>query len=165
MSREEWLSRALETTYNSWRIDNLEPNTKYIIYAIGLVPDGTYTTEAFTKEFTTQEEKFGPQVEEILFSKSGNDILAYFYFAYGSGVAKFVMSHIVNDDTVYNMSDAKLLAYLEESHDTTYVANVSNQTYFNVVDKNIAVGDTIYYAGAVYDAQGAYTVIRTTYVK
>ncbi|MBO7265312.1 MAG: hypothetical protein J6U91_03685 [Alistipes sp.] len=165
MSREEWLSRALEISYNSWRIDNLEPNTKYVVYAIGMVPDGTYTTEAFTKVFTTKEVVYGPQVEEILFSKSGNDILAYFYFANGSGVAKFVMSHIVNDDTVYNMSDSELLAYLEESHDTTYVANVSNQTYFNVVDKNIVAGDTIYYAGAVYDAQGAYTVIRTTYVK
>lgn len=165
MSREEWLSRALEISYNSWRIDNLEPNTKYVVYAIGMVPDGTYTTEAFTKVFTTKEVVYGPQVEEILFSKSGNDILAYFYFANGSGVAKFVMSHIVNDDTVYNMSDSELLAYLEESHDTTYVANVSNQTYFNVVDKNIVTGDTIYYAGAVYDAQGAYTVIRTTYVK
>jgi hypothetical protein len=165
MSREEWLSRALETAYNSWRITDLEPNTKYIVYAIGLVPDGTYTTEAFTKEFTTKEQKFGPQVEEILFSKSGNDILAYFYFEQGSGVAKFVMSHIVNDDSVYNMSDEELLAYLKEEHDTTYVNNVSNQTYFNVVDKNIVAGDTIYYAGAVFDAEGAYTIIRTTYVR
>ena len=165
MSREEWLSRALETTYNSWRITDLEPNTKYIVYAIGLVPDGTYTTGAFVKEFTTKEQKFGPQVEEILFSKSGNDILAYFYFEQGSGVAKFVMSHIVNDDTVYNMSDEELLAYLQEEHDTTYVNNVSNQTYFNVVDKNIVAGDTIYYAGAVFDAEGVYTIIRTTYVR
>ena len=165
MSREEWLSRALETTYNSWRIDNLEPNTKYIVYAIGMVPDGTYTTEAFVKEFTTKEQKFGPQVEEILFSKSGNDILAYFYFDQNSGVAKFVMSHIVNDDTVYNLSDEELLVYLQEEHDTTYVNTISNQTYFNVVDKNIATGDTIYYAGAVYDAEGNHTIIRTTYAK
>lgn len=165
MSREEWLSRALETSYNSWRITDLESNTKYLVYAIGLVPDGTYTTEAYTKEFTTKEIKYGPQVDEILFSKSGNDILAYFYFTNGSGVAKFVMSHIVNDDSVYNMSDEELLAYLEEEHDTTYVNNVSNQTYFNVVDKNIVAGDTIYYAGAVFDAEGAYTIIRTTYVK
>jgi hypothetical protein len=165
MSREEWLSRALETTYNSWRITDLEPNTQYIVYAVGMVPDGTYTTEVFFKEFRTKEQKFGPQVEEILFSKSGNDILAYFYFEQGSGVAKFVMSHIVNDDSVYNMSDEELLAYLKEEHDTTYVNNVSNQTYFNVVDKNIVAGDTIYYAGAVFDAEGAYTIIRTTYVR
>ena len=165
MSREEWLSRALETGYNSWRITELEPNTQYIVYAVGMVPDGTYTTEVFFKEFRTKEQKFGPQVEEILFSKSGNDILAYFYFDQDSGVAKFVMSHIVNDDTVYNMSDEELLAYLQEEHDTTYVNNVSNQTYFNVVDKNIATGDTIYYAGAVYDAEGNYTIIRETYVR
>ncbi len=165
MSREEWLSRALETSYNSWRITDLEPNTQYIVYAVGMVPDGTYTTEVFFKEFRTKEQKFGPQVEEILFSKSGNDILAYFYFDQNSGVAKFVMSHIVNDDSVYNMSDEELLAYLEEEHDTTYVNNVSNQTYFNVVDKNIVTGDTIYYAGAVYDAEGNYTIIRTTYVR
>lgn len=165
MSREEWLSRALETTYNSWRIDSLEPNTKYLVYAIGLVPDGTYTTEAFVKDFTTKEQKFGPQVEEILFSKSGNDILAYFYFDQNSGVAKFVMSHIVNDDTVYNLSDEELLVYLQEEHDTTYVNTISNQTYFNVVDKNVVSGDTIYYAGAVYDAEGNYTIIRETYVR
>ena len=165
MSREEWLSRALETTYNSWRITELEPNTQYIVYAVGMVPDGTYTTEVFFKEFRTKEQKFGPQVEEILFSKSGNDILAYFYFDQDSGVAKFVMSHIVNDDTVYNLSDEELLVYLQEEHDTTYVNTITNQTYFNVVDKNIATGDTIYYAGAVYDAEGNYTIIRETYVR
>lgn len=165
MSREEWLSRALETGYNSWRITDLEPNTQYIVYAVGMVPDGTYTTEVFFKEFRTKEQKFGPQVEEILFSKSGNDILAYFYFDQDSGVAKFVMSHIVNDDTVYNMSDADLIAYLQQPNDTTYVNEVTNQTYFNVVDKNIATGDTIYYAGAVYDAEGNYTIIRETYVR
>ena len=165
MSREEWLSRALETTYNSWRIDNLEPNTQYVVYAIGMVPDGTYTTEAFVKTFTTKELKEGPQVEEILFSKSGDDVLAWFYFEQGSGVSKFVMSHIVNDDSVYNMTDMDLLAYLETSNDTTYVNEVTNQTYFTVVDKSVPAGSTIYYAGAVYDSKGGCTVIRTTYNK
>ena len=165
MSREEWLSRALETTYNSWRITDLETNTKYIVYAIGLVPDGTYTTEAFTKTFTTKELKEGPQVEEVLYSKSGNDILAWFYFDQASGVSKFVMSHLVDDDSVYNMSDMELLAYLEQPNETTYVNEVSNQTYFTVVDKNVASGSTIYYAGAVFDSKGGCTIIRETYKK
>ena len=165
MSREEWLSRALETTYNSWRITDLETNTKYIVYAIGLVPDGTYTTEAFTKTFTTKELKEGPQVEEVLYSKSGNDILAWFYFDQASGVSKFVMSHLVDDDSVYNMSDVELLAYLEQPNETTYVNEVSNQTYFTVVDKNVASGSTIYYAGAVFDSKGGCTIIRETYKK
>ena len=165
MSREEWLSRALETTYNSWRITNLEQNTKYIVYAIGLVPDGTYTTQAFTKTFTTKLLKEGPQVEEVLYSKSGNDILAWFYFDQQSGVAKFVMSHLIDDDSIYNLSDAELLAYLEQPNETTYVNEVSNQTYFTVVDKNVASGSNIYYAGAVYDAQGGCTIIRETYKK
>ena len=165
MSREEWLSRALETTYNSWRITDLETNTKYIVYAIGLVPDGTYTTEAFTKTFTTKELKEGPQVEEVLYSKSGNDILAWFYFEQNSGVSKFVMSHIIDDDSIYNLSDAELLAYLEQPNETTYVNEVSNQTYFTVVDKNVASGSTIYYAGAVFDSKGGCTIIRETYKK
>ena len=165
MSREEWLSRALETTYNSWRITDLETNTKYIVYAIGLVPDGTYTTEAFTKTFTTKELKEGPQVEEVLYSKSGNDILAWFYFDQASGVSKFVMSHLIDDDSVYNMSDVELLAYLEQPNETTYVNEVSNQTYFTVVDKNVASGSTIYYAGAVFDSKGGCTIIRETYKK
>ena len=165
MSREEWLSRALETTYNSWRITDLETNTKYLVYAIGLVPDGTYTTEAFTKTFTTKELKEGPQVEEVLYSKSGNDILAWFYFEQNSGVSKFVMSHLIDDDSIYNLSDAELLAYLEQPNETTYVNEVSNQTYFTVVDKNVASGSTIYYAGAVFDSKGGCTIIRETYKK
>lgn len=165
MSREEWLSRALETSYNSWLIEGLEPNTKYVFYAIGLVPDGTYTTQAFVKEFTTKELKEGPQVDEILFSKSGNDVLAYFYLDGDSNVAKFVMSHIIDDASVYNMSDADLLTYLELDNETTFLNEVSNQTYFTVVDKNVSAGATIYYAGAVYDPEGNYTIIRHTYKK
>ena len=165
MSREEWLSRALETTYNSWRITNLEQNTQYIVYAIGLVPDGTYTTQAFTKTFTTKLLKEGPQVEEVLYSKSGNDILAWFYFEQNSGVTKFVMSHLIDDDSIYNLSDAELLAYLEQPNETTYVNEVSNQTYFTVVDKAVPSGSTIYYAGAVYDSKGGCTIIRETYKK
>ena len=165
MSREEWLSRALETGYNSWRITDLDPNTMYVVYAIGLVPDGTYTTSAFTKTFTTKELKEGPQVEEVLYSKSGNDILAWFYFDQMSGVTKFVMSHLIDDDSVYNMDDMALLAYLDEPNDTTYVNEVTNQTYFTVVDKEVASGSTIYYAGAVYDSKGGCTIIRETYKK
>ena len=165
MSREEWLSRALETSYNSWLIEGLEPNTKYVFYAIGLVPDGTYTTQAFIKEFTTKELKEGPQVDEILFSKSGNDVLAYFYLDGDSNVAKFVMSHIIDDASVYNMSDADLLTYLELDNETTFLNEVSNQTYFTIVDKNVSAGATIYYAGAVYDPEGNYTIIRHTYKK
>ena len=73
------------------------------------------------------------------------------------------MSHIVNDATVYNMSDADLLAYLQQPNETTYVNEVTNQTYFSIFDYNYASDDVIYYAGAVYDPDGNYTVIRTTY--
>ena len=163
MSREEWLSRALETSYNSWRITGLEPNTQYVVYAVGMVPDGTYTTEVFFKEFKTKEVKEGPQVEEILFNKEGSTISAWFYIDDETVVSKFAMSHIVNDATVYNMSDAELIAYLEEKNDTTYVNEVTNQTYFSIFDYNYAAGDIIYYAGAVYDPDGNYTIIRTTY--
>ena len=163
MSREEWLSRALETSYNSWRITGLEPNTQYIVYAVGLVPDGTYTTQAFFKEIKTKEVKEGPQVEEILFNKEGTTIAAWFYIDDETAVSKFIMSHIVNDDSVYTMSDEALLAYLQEEHETTYVNEVTNQYYFTIFDKNYESGDVIYYAGAVYDPDGNYTIIRTTY--
>ena len=75
------------------------------------------------------------------------------------------MSHLIDDDSIYNLSDAELLAYLEQPNETTYVNEVSNQTYFTVVDKNVASGSTIYYAGAVYDAKGGCTIIRETYKK
>ena len=40
---------------------------------------------------------------------------------------------------------------------------VTNQTYFTINDANVPVGSTIYYAGAVYDPEGNYTIVRTTY--
>lgn len=163
MSREEWLSRALETSYNSWRISGLEPNTQYIVYAVGMVPDGTYTTEVFFKEFKTKEVKEGPQLEEILFNKEGSTISAWFYIDDETAVSKFAMSHIANDATVYNMTDAELIAYLQEQNDTTFVSEVTNQYYFSVFNYNYATGDVIYYAGAVYDPDGNYTIIRATY--
>lgn len=168
MSREEWLSRALETTYNSWHIEGLEPDTRYIVYIIGLVPDGTYTTKATIKEFNTKELKEGPQIKNILFNKSGNGdtrhIGAWFYLDIDSNVARFIMSHIVNDSHAYDLSDAELLKYIEEERETTFVNEVSNQTYFTVNDANVPVGATIYYAGAVYDPDGNYTIVRTTYL-
>ena len=75
------------------------------------------------------------------------------------------MSHIIDDASVYNMSDAELLDYLKLENETTFVNEVSNQTYFTVVDKNVSAGATIYYAGVVYDPEGNYTIIRTTYKK
>ena len=167
MSREEWLSRALETSYNSWSIEGLEPDTRYLVYVIGLVPDGTYTTQAFTKEFTTKELKEGPQIKNILFNKSGSGdtrhIGAWFYLDVDSNVAKFVMSHLVDDSSAYDMSNSDLLKYIAEERETTYVNEVSNQTYFTVNDAEVPVGSTIYYAGAVYDPDGNYTIVRTTY--
>lgn len=165
MSREEWLSRALETDYNSWTIDGLEPNTRYLVYAIGLVPDGTYTTPAYFKEFTTKEIKEGPHVQEIMFSgnKSQGWAQAWIYLDLDTEVKTLKFSHIVNDDTVYNLSDEELLAYLEEEHDTTYVQEITNQTYVTITDQGISEGDTVYYAGAAYDSAGNARIYRDTY--
>lgn len=165
MSREEWLSRALETDYNSWTIDGLEPNTHYLVYAIGLVPDGTYTTPAYFKEFTTKEVKEGPHVQEIMFNgnKSQGWAQAWIYLDLDTEVKTLKFSHIVNDDAVYNLSDEELLAYLEEEHDTTYVQEITNQTYVTITDQGISEGDTVYYAGAAYDADGNARIYRDTY--
>ena len=165
MSREEWLSRALETDYNSWTIEGLEPNTKYVVYVIGMVPDGTYTTAAFTREFTTQEIKEGPHVKEILFNANRSEgyISCWIYFDLDTEVKHLRMSHIVNDDTVYNLSDEELIDYLMEDNDSTFVQEITNQTYISIYDQHLTVGDTVYYAGAVYDEAGNWRIYRETY--
>lgn len=165
MSREEWLSRALETGYNSWTIDGLEPNTRYVVYVIGLVPDGTYTTAAFTKMFTTKEIKEGPHVKEILFNgnRAGGWVQAWIYLDLDTEVATLKFSHLVNDDSIYNLSDEELIEYLEQDNATTFVQEISNQTYITITDQNVAIGDTIYYAGAAYDAEGNWRIYRETY--
>lgn len=165
MSREEWLSRALETSYNSWTIDGLEPSTKYLVYVIGLVPDGTYTTRAFTKEFTTKEVKEGPHIQSIEFSvnKSGGWVQAWVYLDLDTDVKALRFSHIVNDATVYNLSDEELISYLKEDNATTFVQEISNQTYVTITDNGLTEGDVIYYAGAAYDADGNYRIYRETY--
>ena len=170
MSKEEWLSRALETTYNSWLIEDLEPETKYLVYAIGMVPDGSYTTQAFTKEFTTKEVKEGPQIQEILFTQSsqseGKLVSAWFYFENASSVKMFKSSHLIGDTSIYDMSDSELISYLSTQTETAtgiYVSEVSNQTYITVNTDHVPVGETVYYAGAVYDADGNYSIFRTSY--
>lgn len=170
MSKEEWLSRALETTYNSWLIEDLEPETKYLVYAIGMVPDGSYTTQAFTKEFTTKEVKEGPQIQEILFTQSsqseGKLVSAWFYFENASSVKMFKSSHLIGDTSIYDMSDSELISYLSTQTETAtgiYVAQVTNQTYITVNTDHVPVGETVYYAGAVYDADGNYSIFRTSY--
>lgn len=163
MTREEWLSRALETDYNTWTIDGLTPNTKYLVYAIGMVPDGTYTTAAATNDFTTKEVKEGPHIQKILFTKEGNSAMAWVYLDLDTKVKWFKMSHIVNDDSIYKLSDEELLKYLEEDHETTFKNEVTNQTYFSIHDGNLVEGDTIYYAGAAYDADGNSRIYRETY--
>ena len=165
MSREEWLSRALETEYNSWTITDLEPNTQYIVYVIGMVPDGTYTTKPFYKEFKTQEVKEGPHVADIICTSNKNEgwVSCWVYFDTDTEVANMKFSHIVNDDTVYNYSDEELIVYLEEQHDTTFVHEITNQTYVTIHDQHLNVGDTVYYAGAVYDSAGNWRVYRKTH--
>lgn len=164
MSKEEWLSRALETEYNSWTIDGLTPNTKYLVYVIGMVPDGTYTTAPEYRDFTTKEVKEGPHVQEILFTtnKAQGWIQAWIYLDTDTAVATIRMSHIVNDDTVYNLSDEELLEYLMEEKDTTFYNEVTNQTSFTITDQDLKEGDTVYYAGAVYDADGNARIYRET---
>ncbi|MBQ3248971.1 MAG: hypothetical protein IJB03_04845 [Alistipes sp.] len=164
MSKEEWLSRALETDYNSWVIDGLTPNTKYLVYVIGMVPDGSYTTAPEYKDFTTKEVKEGPHIKEILFNinKKNGHIGAWVYLDMDTEVKWFKMSHIVNDDTIYNLSDEELLVYLEEDHETTFKNEITNQTYFTINDSNLKEGDTVYYAGAAYDADGNARVYRET---
>lgn len=165
MSREEWLSRALETEYNSWTIDGLEPNTKYLVYVIGLVPDGTYTTAAFTREFTTKEIKEGPHVKDILFSsnKAQGWVQAWIYLDLDTEVKTLKFSHIVNSDEIYNLSDAELLSYLEEENDTTFVQEITNQTYVTITNQGLSEGDVVYYAGAAYDSDGNARIYRKTY--
>ena len=165
MSREEWLSRALETGYNSWTIEGLEPNTHYLVYVVGLVPDGTYTTQAFFKDFTTKEIKEGPHVKDILFNANATQgwVSCWVYFDLDTAVTMLKMSHLVNDTSVYDLSDEELIAYLEEPNDTTYVQEITNQTYISIYDNGVVAGDTVYYAGAVYDAEGYWRVYRKTY--
>lgn len=167
MSREEWLSRALETGYNSWTIDGLEPNTRYLVYVIGLVPDGTYTTAPFTRDFTTQAIKEGPHVKDILFTtdRIGGWIQAWIYFDLDTDVKLVKFSHKVNDTSVYDLSDEELLALLDEydaTEGTMFVQEITNQSYVTIPDQNLSAGDTVYYAGAAYDDEGVARVYRKT---
>lgn len=60
MDRREFLSRSLLSDLTSgtyYTLDGLTPGTEYVMYAIGLKADGTYTTEAFTSAFKTVADK------------------------------------------------------------------------------------------------------------
>lgn len=104
-------------------------------------------------------------MKEILFNgnKSGHWVQAWIYLDLDTDVKTLRFSHLINDDSIYNLSDEELITYLAQENSTTFVQEISNQTYITITDQNVNEGDTIYYAGAAYDEDGNWRIYRVTY--
>ena len=161
MTREEWLSRALETGPISWMIDDLEAGKEYRLFAIGMAADGTFTTKAYYSDvFKTDNDGTSMAKLEFEYTKSQNfddpNYYDVFGWIYPTDAAYILYDHRINDDSIFNLSDEEALEYLN-TNGTKYGSN----TAFYIYDM-ITKGQTIYYVVAAYDAEGLPVLMRKT---
>ena len=161
MSREEWLSRALETGPISWKIDDLEAGKEYRLFAIGMAADGTFTTKAYySNVFSTESEASSIAKLEFEYVKNTNfddpNYYDIFGWIYPTDAVTVYYDHRINDDSIFNLSDEEALEYLE-----TQGTKSGSGTAFYVYDM-ITKGDTIYYVVSAYDEEGLPVLMRKT---
>ena len=167
--KKEYLHRRLSTDYLSYKIDNLNPSSDYLCYAIGMTADGTYTTDASVLKVTTKTVYDTPQLSEILPSFSGTWLSMWFYVDPDAPAKLYGCSSLVNDRSMYDLSDDAIRDYYYEGYDWEKGTQSpkrlwSASEYFSIGAGNVKAGDIVYSAGIlVGDDKDSYTVFRNIY--
>lgn len=147
---DEFRSRRLPTEYSSAVYEGLESGTDYIVYAIGMAADGSFTTDATWKVVTTDELVNTPQLDpEVSKTASGiaynldawGTCYVYFYFDTDSGISNYGKEVRKNDDSFYKKTDEEIKAYYL-SEGTVWA--MGNKTYDYGYANGVVSGDNIY---------------------
>lgn len=173
---KEFMSRRLSTEYFSAVYEGLESGTDYVVYAIGMAADGSYTTDATWKVVTTEQLVDSPQLDPdvsktasgIAYNISFSTLYIYFYFDTDSGISYYGKDARKDDPTLYNMSDEEvkehfltngaLYAMGNKTYDSTYVDGVvSGNSIYTVI---ILFGEPIYDENEEITGYADYTVVR-----
>lgn len=172
---KEFMSRRLPTGYSSAIYEDLESGTDYVVYAIGMAPDGSFITDATWRVVTTEKIVDTPQLDPevsktnsgILYNLMGSTVYVYFYFDTDSGIVTYGKDSRKDDATFYNMTDEEIKEYYlsggttypmgNKTYDNTYVDGVYSGT--NVYTVVTLFGEPIYTDGVITDYED-FTVVR-----
>lgn len=147
---KEFMSRRLSTEYSSAVYEGLESGTEYVVYAIGMAADGSYTTDATWRKVETESLAERPQLDPDV-SKTASGIAynldmwgtcyIYFYFDTDSGISYYGKDSRKNDSTFYDMTDEEI-----KNHYLTggTLYPIGNKTYDNTYVSEVTGGDSIY---------------------
>ena len=167
--KKEYLHRRLNTAYVSYKIEDLKASSDYLCYAIGMTADGTYTTDASVLKVTTKTVYNTPQISEILPSFSGSWLTLWFYINQDAPAKLYGCSSLVNDRSMYDLSDDEIKDYFYEGYDWDKGTQSpkrmwSTSEYFQSSVGNVQSGDVVYSAGIlVGEDKDTYTVFRDAY--
>lgn len=167
--KKEYLHRRLNTAYVSYKIEDLEASSDYLCYAIGMTADGTYTTDASVLKVSTKTVYNTPQLSEILPYFSGSWLTLWFYINQDAPAKLYGCSSLVNDRSMYDLSDDEIKDYFYEGYDWDKGTQSpkrmwSTSEYFQSSVGNVQSGDVVYSAGIlVGEDKDTYTVFRDAY--
>lgn len=147
---KEFMSRRLPTGYSSAVYEGLESGKDYIVYAIGMAADGSYTTDATWKKVTTDKLVETPQLDPEV-SKTPSGILynldawgtcyVWFYFDTDSGISNYGKDARKNDSSFYDLTDEEIKNYYLTEGETW---PMGNKTYDYVPVDGVGSGDNVY---------------------
>lgn len=167
--KKEYLHRRLNTAYVSYKIEDLKASSDYLCYAIGMTADGTYTTDASVLKVTTKTVYNTPQISEILPYFSGSWLTLWFYINQDAPAKLYGCSSLVNDRSMYDLSDDEIKDYFYEGYDWDKGTQSPKRMwaaseYFQSSAGNVQSGDVVYSAGIlVGEDKDTYTVFRDAY--
>ena len=167
--KKEYLHRRLNTAYVSYKIEDLKASSDYLCYAIGMTADGTYTTDASVLKVSTKTVYNTPQISEILPYFSGSWLTLWFYINQDAPAKLYGCSSLVNDRSMYDLSDDEIRNYFYEGYDWDKGTQSPKRMwaaseYFQSSAGNVQSGDVVYSAGIlVGEDKDTYTVFRDAY--
>lgn len=147
---KEFMSRRLPTGYSSAVYEGLESGTDYVVYAIGMAADGSYTTDATWKVVTTDKLVDSPQLDpEVSKTPSGiayqidawATCYVWYYFDTDSGISNYAADVRKNDSSFYDKTDEEIKNYyLTEGQ----VWPMGNKTSAYTPVSGVYGGDSVY---------------------
>lgn len=158
MTMKEFMSRYLldeASMFTSYDIEGLEPGTDYVAYLFGMKPDGTFTTGAFTDEFTTVADATSLASMEIIVMATNSTLLestTYYVWAYPGGSSDvFYAKYFTGADEWAGKGKADLLALLQAEQSNQYSRSFgfvaawgSTWTFYTVVYDTNGVPSAVY---------------------
>lgn len=152
MTMKEFMSRYLldeASLVTYYEITGLEPGTDYVAYLFGMKPDGTFTTDVFTTEFTTVEEEAclaSMSFVAMAINYSSSQSTTYYLWVYPEGDKYcFYGKTFIGTDEWEGKSREELV---------TLLGAESPQKWSRSYDMSVPWSETWYFYGVVYDNNG-----------